>query len=658
MEDLPSSDGSAGGQVRCSRNDGKNWRCNQLALPGSRHCSKHSRSVQATAARKRPANDGPVPAKACDEKSMPKPVEDERPAKCFKALKSRWLSAYAKEQEQQRLLEEQRLLEVRATSNVAAAAAGAAAADEREAKQLVSGEPAAADPPTSVASADTRLEPAAAPAALEIVPKAEPQPLNAEPLADSAAQTASDREGGSAPKRASGDGSETKGGVSPPSATHTEAQPNRGRKREEARLPKLQHLLPLKQRLASMAADAKHAGERAARATADAEPPGRSLQPLGTTHDTHVEQPRQADEGRGVLREDKGDGNQAKAAAPSSKDNGGAAPHVAPPHHSAKQEPVGPSHDSVEKPRDQDMKREAGLLSGCKPKHFPLSGGSEGGNATKEPKLEGGDPRTGDAGEASFRREQREQPKRDHAETSWKEQAGAERREHGGGVRKDHRVPSRKDHVEGGRKEQREAGRKAHGEQDSKDRVDKGLEEPAGKHSRASSPPRTPMEEAKATMAGDSGSKEDTAAAPSGDDPLPGKARDIPASKDGSSRGAKGPSDDSNRKPSSPPGPAKAEVKCELEGSALTHTVDLSKFSNAGSLLKQLRSMFGCNLEETPSLSLVYQDRHGDWMLLQSGEPWPLVVQVARKLLLTSRPVVLGGAKATAAHHKASHAEQ
>jgi hypothetical protein len=31
------------GQVRCSRNDGKNWRCSEMASPGHKHCQKHMR---------------------------------------------------------------------------------------------------------------------------------------------------------------------------------------------------------------------------------------------------------------------------------------------------------------------------------------------------------------------------------------------------------------------------------------------------------------------------------------------------------------------------------------------------------------------------------------------------------------------------------------
>lgn len=31
------------GQIRCSRNDGKNWRCSEMAMPGHKHCQKHMR---------------------------------------------------------------------------------------------------------------------------------------------------------------------------------------------------------------------------------------------------------------------------------------------------------------------------------------------------------------------------------------------------------------------------------------------------------------------------------------------------------------------------------------------------------------------------------------------------------------------------------------
>ena len=31
------------GQMRCSRNDGKNWRCSEMAMPGHKHCPKHMR---------------------------------------------------------------------------------------------------------------------------------------------------------------------------------------------------------------------------------------------------------------------------------------------------------------------------------------------------------------------------------------------------------------------------------------------------------------------------------------------------------------------------------------------------------------------------------------------------------------------------------------
>ena len=31
------------GRMRCSRNDGKNWRCSEMAMPGHKHCQKHMR---------------------------------------------------------------------------------------------------------------------------------------------------------------------------------------------------------------------------------------------------------------------------------------------------------------------------------------------------------------------------------------------------------------------------------------------------------------------------------------------------------------------------------------------------------------------------------------------------------------------------------------
>ena len=31
------------GRMRCSRNDGKNWRCSEMAVPGHKHCEKHMR---------------------------------------------------------------------------------------------------------------------------------------------------------------------------------------------------------------------------------------------------------------------------------------------------------------------------------------------------------------------------------------------------------------------------------------------------------------------------------------------------------------------------------------------------------------------------------------------------------------------------------------
>ena len=50
------------GQIRCSRNDGKNWRCSEMAVPGHKHCPKHMRwsagSRNAAASKQQGANGG------------------------------------------------------------------------------------------------------------------------------------------------------------------------------------------------------------------------------------------------------------------------------------------------------------------------------------------------------------------------------------------------------------------------------------------------------------------------------------------------------------------------------------------------------------------------------------------------------------------------
>eukprot|EP00873_Tetraselmis_striata_P016635 jgi/Tetstr1/436899/TSEL_025673.t1 len=89
---------TGGDVVRCSRNDGKNWRCPQLALPGSRHCAKHSRS----AAGKQKLKEAEGMAEQKDEGGQSVGDHAPTPCKMFKALKCRWLSAYAQEQEEAR----------------------------------------------------------------------------------------------------------------------------------------------------------------------------------------------------------------------------------------------------------------------------------------------------------------------------------------------------------------------------------------------------------------------------------------------------------------------------------------------------------------------------------------------------------------------------
>lgn len=110
-----------------------------------------------------------------------------------------------------------------------------------------------------------------------------------------------------------------------------------------------------------------------------------------------------------------------------------------------------------------------------------------------------------------------------------------------------------------------------------------------------------------------------------------------------------------------------------MEGSEITHTIDLSEFSSTGTLLKRMEILFGGTTCKSCPLTLVYQvrrtckgvfscsgagqmsfacrinaavrfyfqDAHDDWMLLQSGDPWPLLLGASKRFLVTPLPVLL-----------------
>mmetsp|Transcript_35059 Transcript_35059/g.89684 ORF Transcript_35059/g.89684 Transcript_35059/m.89684 type:complete len:367 (+) Transcript_35059:851-1951(+) len=82
-------------------------------------------------------------------------------------------------------------------------------------------------------------------------------------------------------------------------------------------------------------------------------------------------------------------------------------------------------------------------------------------------------------------------------------------------------------------------------------------------------------------------------------------------------------------------------IECRLEGTDSVEFVRLSEHCNASSLTSYLRQIFSQKLaEEDCNFGVVYQDASGDWMLLQPGEPWTLVVNVSRRLLVTTKQFV------------------
>jgi len=82
-------------------------------------------------------------------------------------------------------------------------------------------------------------------------------------------------------------------------------------------------------------------------------------------------------------------------------------------------------------------------------------------------------------------------------------------------------------------------------------------------------------------------------------------------------------------------------VQCVLEGSGDLEVVDLGRFACTSGLLDGIQERFAARLGGPASMSAAYQDRYGDWILLQPSDPWELVRETACKLLVTAKPVVL-----------------
>lgn len=70
--------------------------------------------------------------------------------------------------------------------------------------------------------------------------------------------------------------------------------------------------------------------------------------------------------------------------------------------------------------------------------------------------------------------------------------------------------------------------------------------------------------------------------------------------------------------------------------SVLRAKVDLSKAKNVRELWAQLAVAFKSDLlPDRLRANLVYMDREGDWMLFGADQPWALIANGARKLLIS-----------------------